>query len=159
VNLIGNGMLALLQHSDQLDLLRRDPTLVHGALEELLRYDSPVQRTGRTAEETVQLGGQRIEAGQHLLVLIGAANRDPRCFADADRLDLRRSNAQHHLSFGAGIHYCVGAPLARMEAEIAIATLLRRMANVRLVDAARQWRATFALRGLRSLPLTFNPAG
>ncbi len=130
---------------------------MHGALDELLRYDSPVQRTGRTAEESVDLGGQRIEGGQHLLVLVGAANHDPRQFAEADRLDVQRSNAQQHLSFGAGIHYCVGAPLARMEAEIAIATLLRRIIDPRLAEGPRQWRATFALRGLRSLPMIFTP--
>ncbi|MBV9357685.1 MAG: cytochrome P450 [Chloroflexi bacterium] len=159
VNLIGNGMLALLRHPDQLGRMRQDPALVHGALDELLRYDSPVQRTGRTAEESVELGGRRIEAGQQLLLLIGAANRDPRRFGEADRLDVQRSNAQQHLSFGAGIHYCVGAPLARMEAEIAIATLLRRIDHPQLVEGPRQWRATFALRGLRSLPMIFNPAG
>jgi cytochrome P450 len=156
VNLIGNGLLALHRHPEQLRLLRDEPTLAANAVEELLRYDSSVQVTGRTAlEDVADLGDIRIEKGQSVLCLLGAANRDPAVYADPDRLDITRANVRP-LSFGGGIHYCLGAQLARIEGEIAIATLLRRLPGLRLDDAEHpDWRQTFVLRGLKSLPASW----
>jgi len=156
VNLIGNGLLALLRHPRELQRLLDDPHLIGNAVEEILRFDSPVQRTARTLEHDTWIGGQCAQRGQRVMLLLGAANRDPQRFAEADRLDIARTDAKHHLSFGGGIHYCVGAPLARLEAQIAIETLLRRLPGLRLVDATPSWRHTFLLRGLRSLPVTFT---
>jgi pimeloyl-[acyl-carrier protein] synthase len=156
VNLIGNGTLALLRHPDQLQRLRQQPGLIGNAVEELLRYDSPVQRTGRIAAEDVELFGVQIQRGDRVNMLVGAANRDPAQFADPDRLDITRPNASQHLSFAAGIHYCVGAPLARLEAQLAIAALLRRAPNLRLVDQQPPWRPTFVLRGLQSLQVAWS---
>jgi cytochrome P450 len=153
VNLIGNGALALLTHPEQTERLRAEPVLLPGAIEELLRFDSPVQRTVRTATEDVPVGGRTVRAGERVMALLGAANRDPHRFADPDRLDVARSDAQHHVSFGGGIHYCLGAPLARLEAQIAIGALLRRLPDARLVDAQPTWRPTLVLRGLTRLPL------
>jgi pimeloyl-[acyl-carrier protein] synthase len=153
VNLIGNGMLALMRHPDQFERLRAEPSLLPGAVEELLRFDSPVQRTGRTVLVDVELNGYALHAGQRVTVFIGAANRDPAQFAEPDRLDVARANASQHLSFAAGIHYCVGAPLARLEAQIAIGALLRRMPTLRLATDTPKWRRTFVLRGLASLPV------
>jgi pimeloyl-[acyl-carrier protein] synthase len=151
VNLIGNGMLALLRNPGEQERLRQVPSLMSGAIEELLRYDSPVQRTGRVVVEDAEVNGRVYRQGQRVNMLIGAANRDPEQFADPDRLDVARSNASQHLSFAAGIHYCVGAPLARLEAQLAIAALLRRYAQLRLVGERPRWRPTFVLRGLRAL--------
>jgi cytochrome P450 len=153
VNLIGNGVLALLRHPDQADRLRMEPDLAVAAVEELLRYDSPVQRTGRVALENIQLDdGQTIQTGGLVTVLLGSANRDEQQFSQPDSLDLARPNSSRHLAFGAGIHYCVGAPLARLEAQIAIPALLRRLPNLRLASTPA-WRNTFSLRGLQSLPV------
>ncbi len=153
VNLIGNGLLALHRNPDQLRLLRDDPSLTANAVEELLRYDSSVQVTGRTTLEDVDdIGGIPLAKGQSVICLLGSANRDPAVYADPDRLDIRRADVRP-LSFGGGIHYCLGAQLARIEGEIAIATLLRRLPNLRLDDPHHpDWRQTFVLRGLNSLP-------
>jgi cytochrome P450 len=152
VNLIGNGVLALLRHPDQLERLRDEPLIASQAVEELLRFDSPLQRTGRAALEDVELAdGQVVEAGTRVSLLIGAANRDPLEFEQPDALDLERRNAHRHLAFGAGIHYCVGAPLARLEAQIAIPGLLRRFPHLRLVDQTPRWRPTFTVRALEAL--------
>jgi cytochrome P450 len=151
VNLIGNGMLALLRNPSEQERLRREPALMPGAIEEMLRYDSPVQRTGRVALEDLELNGRFFQQGQPVSMLLGAANRDPDQFADPDRLDVSRANANQHLSFAAGIHYCVGAPLARLEAQLAIAALLRRYAQMRIIGEQPAWRPTFVLRGLRAL--------
>jgi cytochrome P450 len=156
VNLIGNGVLALLRHPAELQRLRDKPGLIGGAVEELLRYDSPVQRTGRVAEEALELNGRRYQPGDRVSLLVGAANRDPEQFSDPDRLDITRSNAGQHLSFAAGIHYCVGAPLARLEAQIAIGALLRRAPRLRLVTETPAWRATFVLRGLQALEVAWQ---
>ncbi|HEX9754410.1 MAG TPA: cytochrome P450 [Gemmatimonadales bacterium] len=147
VNLIGNGMLALLQHADQLALLRRRPELLPGAVDELLRYDAPVQVTRRLPLEDVELGRHLIRRGQEARLLLGAANRDPEVYPDPDRLDITRTGPLHN-SFGLGIHFCLGAPLARAEAAIAIAALLRRFPALRLLDEAPAWRDTVGLRGL-----------
>jgi cytochrome P450 len=153
-NLIGNGMLALLRHPAELERLRRDPDLVESAVEELLRYDSPVQRVSRMATEDVAVGDRAIPAGSLVLALLGAANRDPAQFAEPDRLDVtRRSN--RHLAFGAGIHFCLGAPLARLEGKVVFSALLRRFPRLALDSERVQWRQTFSVRALEALPLRF----
>jgi cytochrome P450 len=155
VNLIGNGLLALYRNPDQLRLLRSNPSLITNAVEELLRYDSSVQLTARTALETVGVGGTEVAKGETILCLLGAANRDPAVYPEPDRLDITRPNVRP-LSFGGGIHFCLGAQLARIEAEVAIGTLLRRIPSLRLDDPEHvDWRPTFVLRGLRSLPASW----
>ncbi len=151
VNLIGNGLLALYRNPDQLRRIKAAPSL-STAVDELLRYDSSVQVTGRTALEDLTVGDTQIEKGDSILCLLGAANRDPSVYPDPDRLDIARHNVRP-LSFGGGIHFCLGAQLARLEAEIAIGTLLRRLPNLVLDDLDKpDWRPTFVLRGLNSLP-------
>ena len=148
-NLIGNGLLALLQHPDQLARLRQDPSLIDSAIEELLRFDSPVQIDSRTALADQEIGGKPIRRGQQVLLLIGAANRDPDAFPDPDVLDLSRT-VRSHMSFGRGIHHCLGAPLARMEAQVAFGRLLERFPQMRLAGKPR-FRDRVVLRGLQSL--------
>jgi cytochrome P450 len=157
VNLIGNGLLALHRNPDQLALLKANPALITNAIEEFLRYDSSVQMTGRVALEDIDdLGGKKIPKGETLLCLLGSANRDPAAYPDRpDRLDITRPNVRP-LSFGGGIHFCLGAQLARIEAEVAIGTLLRRLPDLRLDDAQTpEWRPTFVLRGLKHLPASW----
>jgi cytochrome P450 len=157
VNLIGNGLLALHRNPDQLALLKANPALITNAIEEFLRYDSSVQMSARVALEDIDdLGGKKIPKGESVLCLLGSANRDPAVYPDRpDRLDITRSNVRP-LSFGGGIHFCLGAQLARIEAEVAIATLLRRLPDLRLDDARTpEWRPTFVLRGLKSLPASW----
>jgi cytochrome P450 len=157
VNLIGNGLLALHRNPDQLALLKSNPALITNAIEEFLRYDSSVQMSGRVALEDIDdLGGKRIPKGESVLCLLGSANRDPAVYPDRpDRLDITRPNVRP-LSFGGGIHFCLGAQLARIEAEIAISTLLRRLPDLRLDNAENpQWRPTFVLRGLKALPASW----
>ena len=149
VNLIANGVLALLRHPEELARLRRDPSLVRGAVDELLRYDSPIHSIARFTREPYEVGGVAIPEREQLMLLVGAAHRDPAAFGDPDRLDLSRDEARP-LSFGGGPHFCMGASLARMEGEIAIGALLRRFPRLEL--AAEPVRATtFTLRGLSSL--------
>jgi hypothetical protein len=157
VNLIGNGLLALHRNPDQLALLKANPALITNAIEEFLRYDSSVQMSGRVALEDIDdLGGRKIPKGETLLCLLGSANRDPAVYPDRpDRLDITRPNVRP-LSFGGGIHFCLGAQLARIEAEVAIATLLRRLPDLQLDDAENpEWRPTFVLRGLNRLPASW----
>jgi cytochrome P450 len=157
VNLIGNGLLALHRNPDQLALLKANPALITNAIEEFLRYDSSVQLTGRVALEDIDaLGAKKIPKGETVLCLLGSANRDPAVYPDRpDRLDITRPNVRP-LSFGGGIHFCLGAQLARIEAEIAISTLLRRLPELRLDDAGNpEWRPTFVLRGLKRLPASW----
>jgi cytochrome P450 len=155
VNLIGNGTLALLEHPDQMAKLRDDPALIASAIEELLRYDSPVQWTARITNADVEIAGRAIPSGSMVIAAIGAANRDPRHFQDPDRLDIVRAD-NRHVSFGFGIHYCLGAPLARVEGQIALGTLLRRMPDLALqAGATTDWRKSSALRGLQTLRATF----
>jgi hypothetical protein len=157
VNLIGNGLLALHRNPDQLALLKSNPALITNAIEEFLRYDSSVQMTGRVALEDIEdLGGKRIPKGESVLCLLGSANHDPAVYPDRpDRLDITRPNVRP-LSFGGGIHFCLGAQLARIEAEIAISSLLRRLPELKLEDAENpQWRPTFVLRGLKELPASW----
>ena len=152
VNLIGNGMLALLQHPEQLQRLRDDPALIPSAVEELLRYDSPVQLDLRRIVEDGEVGGVPVKRGEDIVVLIGGANRDPERFEDPDGLDVgREGNSQ--ISFGRGVHACIGAPLARLEARIAIEALLERFSSIRLAGPPPRFRPSIVLRGLETLPV------
>jgi cytochrome P450 PksS len=158
VNLIGNGMLALLEHPDQLGKLRDDPELIQSAVEELLRYGSPVETgTERYAREDITIAGVTIPRGAMVVAGIASANRDDRQFESPDTLDITR-HPNRHLAFGQGAHYCVGAPLARLEGQIAINTLLRRTRNLRLAVAPRtlRWRRGLTLRGLEALPVIWD---
>ena len=154
-NLIGGGTLALLRHPEQLRLLRAQPELLPSAVEELLRFEPPVHLDGRVAAVDVELGGQTIAAGQCVLAVIGAANRDPAFFRDPQRLDITRAR-NPHLSFGRGIHFCLGAPLARLETQIAFGELLRRLPDLALdLDAPPEWNPNIVIRGLTTLPVRF----
>jgi hypothetical protein len=157
VNLIGNGLLALLRHPEERRRLRDNPALVSGAIEELLRFDGPVQRTGRMATCDAEIGGVAIPAGSLVLGFLGAANRDPAHFAEPDRLDVARDEPRH-LAFGSGIHYCLGAPLARLEAQVAIGTLLGRFPGLTLAVERPAWRPSSTLRGLEALPVALGLA-
>lgn len=148
-NLIGNGTLALLRNPDQLERLRDDSSLLDSAIDEMLRYDSPVQLDSRIARESVEIGGKRIEPDQRILCALGAANHDPEVFPDPERFDVGRA-PRNHLSFGRGIHYCLGAPLAKLEARITFAGLLSRFESFRLVEEPR-YRDQITLRGLEEL--------
>ncbi len=150
-NLLGNGTLTLLKHPDQLQLLKDDPSLVTTAVMELLRYESPIQSTGRVAKEDMEVGGQHINAGQEFMLSLGAANRDPAQFPDPDRLDIRRSE-NRHLAFASGIHFCAGAPLANIEVQIVFNTLFRRFPDLRLEEETPYWQGGLIFRGLKSLP-------
>jgi cytochrome P450 len=153
-NLIGNGLLALLRNPGELERLRADSSLLRSAIEEMLRYDSPVQATVRIPVEEMELAGQRIAAGALVVVGIGAANRDPEVFPDPDRFDVARTE-NRHLSFGFGAHFCLGAPLARLEAEIAFQALLERFPELRLEKGEVTYRPNVVLRGLTALPVAF----
>lgn len=155
VNLIANGMLALLRNPEQLKLLADDPSILNNAVEELLRYDSPVQMTSRWVLREFEYNGQSFKVGEELFILLASANRDDAMFPNADTLDLRRTNANRHLAFGQGIHYCLGAPLARLEGQIAFRELVRRFPDMQLVDeSALTYRPQLILRGLEALPVT-----
>ncbi|MDQ6726326.1 MAG: cytochrome P450 [Actinomycetota bacterium] len=155
-NLIGNSVLALLHGPDQLDRLRGDRSLLRPAVEEMLRYDSPVQIAVRMANEDVEIDGHRIESGSVVLALLGAANRDPARFNDPDRLDVGRSEGSP-ISFGSGIHFCLGAALARMEGQVVLDRLLDRFATMELVGPEPAHRDSLTLRGLVELPVRFRP--
>lgn len=156
VNLIGNGMLALLRHPDQLRALRAEPGLVDNAVEELLRYDAPIQLVARITTGDIEVGGVPIPAGAKVMVLLGAANRDPRRYADPDRLDLRRADIRP-LSFGGGPHYCIGALLAKAEARLVFTELLRRHRDIRPAREDVVWRPQVNIRGLRELRVDLIP--
>ena len=151
-HLIGNGMLALLQHSEQMRRLRAHPELLGPAIEEMLRYDSPVQITYRSALEDVQMKGRLIRKGDLVNSILGSANRDPERFTDPDCFDISR-NEGRHLGFGVGIHFCIGAPLVRLEAEIVFETILRRFPGIRLATQTLEWQEHPIFRGLKSLPV------
>ena len=158
VNLIGNGMLALFEHPETMNRLRQEPSRIKTAVEELVRYTSPVfMSSERYASEDVTIHGITIPRGEMTLGVIGSANRDEKIFHNPDELDITR-DPNKHLSFGHGIHFCLGAPLARLEAEIAINTLLRRIPDLRLSIPANslRWRSSMILRGLESLPVSFG---
>jgi cytochrome P450 len=154
INLIGNGTLALLRNPEQLAQLRENPGLMKTAVEELLRYDSPVQATGRVVYEDVEVGGLTLKPRAQVNFMLGAANHDPARFDNPHQLDLSRQ-PNPHPAFGSGIHYCLGAPLARLEGQIAFATLLERMPDLRLEIDEPKYRDNFILRGLEALPVSW----
>lgn len=151
-NLLGNGLLALLRHPEELARLRADPALLAPAVEELLRFDSPVQVDARTALEDEDIAGHTVSGGQMVVTLLGAANRDPDRWREPDRLDIGRQEGGA-LAFGAGIHHCLGAALARLEGEVVLGRLLDRFATIELADHDVRWRESMTMRGLASLPL------
>ena len=148
--LIGNGMLALFRHPEQRALLQAHPEMTEAAVEEFLRYDSSIQRQSRVANEDIALHGETIRKGQYVVLFIGAANRDPEHFVDPDRLDITRTGNKH-IGFGHGIHFCIGGPLARIETQAAISTILRRMPDIRLVEGKPEFVDLLALRKLKEL--------
>jgi cytochrome P450 len=153
-NLIGNGVLALLRNPDQMQKLRDDPALVTSAVEETMRYDNPAQIAYRSAIEEVEMDGRRIGQGQLVNMVLGAANRDPVQFSEPDRFDVTRAEGRN-VGLGLGIHFCLGAPLARLEGQIAFTTLLRRFPRLRLASDALEWHEHPTFRGLKSLPVAF----
>ena len=153
MNLIGNGMLALFRNPDQLAKLKAEPSLIETAVEEFLRYDGSVQITARVALEDIEIGGKLIHKNQQSLIMLGAANHDPAQFDNPDQLDIARQD-NPHITFSHGIHHCLGAPLARVEAQLAINTLLRRMPDLKQETENVEWREMITLRGLRALPVT-----
>ena len=157
-NLIGNGLLTLLRQPERLAELRDDPSIIESGVEELLRYESPSQHTARLASEDVLLGGKLIRKRDAVMAVMAAGNRDPDRFPDPDRLDLSRQD-NRHLAFGWAAHFCFGAPLARMEGQIAFSTLLRRLPDLALATDRLVWRENLGLRGLKALPVTFRPSG
>jgi pimeloyl-[acyl-carrier protein] synthase len=153
-NLIGNGLLALLQHPEQMAKLREQPELVGSAVEEMMRYDNPVQIAYRSAAEDVDLGDKHINKGQLVNMVLGAANRDPERYSEPDCFNITR-NEGRHLGLGLGIHFCLGAPLLRLEAEIVFNTLLRRFPTVQLMTENLDWQEHPIFRGVKSLPVLF----
>jgi len=153
-NLIGNGILALLRHPAELARLRNEPGLMPLAVEELLRFDGPAASVVRIATEEILLHGQTIRPGERVFAMLNAANRDPRQFANPETLDIARKE-NRHLAFGQGIHFCIGAPLARMEAKLAITAILQRCPNLALQSMPLDWSNSLVLRGVRSLPVSF----
>jgi pimeloyl-[acyl-carrier protein] synthase len=154
-NLIGSAVLALLRNPAEFAKLRDDPGLIESAIEEALRYDSPTQAPNpQVATAEVEIGGRKISKGEVVTVLIGAANRDPAKFPEPDRLDIARNDGEH-LAFSHGMHFCLGASLARLQAQIAVAAIVRRMPRLRLATGALTWKTMGRFRGLESLPVTF----
>jgi len=155
-NLIGNGLLALHRAPDQWQRLKDDPSLIAGAIEELLRFDSSVQMTARVSNEEVEIAGVTLPSGSPVIMLLGSANRDPAQYQDPDRLDIGRQNVRP-ISFGGGIHHCLGAQLARLEAELVFTALIERLPTLELPDRDRpDWRRSFTLRGLNKLPAVWH---
>jgi cytochrome P450 len=153
-NLIANGLYTLLRHPEQMAALQRDPALMPGAIEEVLRYEGPLQRNPRRAAEAFEFGGQQLQENDYLLPLLGAANRDPLAFPEPARFDIARQ-PNRHLAFGQGIHFCVGAPLARLEGQLALNTLLRRLPGLRLNAATVEWEPHTLFRALKALPVAW----
>jgi cytochrome P450 len=151
-NLIGNGIYTLLQHPEETGELRENPDMIRPAVEELLRYESPVQFTARVLKEDIEICGQHIPRKWTVLCMLGAANRDPKRFKDPNQLDLKRLNNQH-LAFSAGPHACIGGQLARLEGQVAILNLVQRFPKMKLTGPRPEWASTFGLRGLKSLPV------
>jgi cytochrome P450 len=154
-NLIGNGIWHLLQHPKLLQQLRDDPTLIETAVEELLRFDSPVQWVSRVAGVPIEMGGVQLPAGAIVLGSLGAANRDPAQFSNPDQIDFKRTDNKH-LSFGSGVHFCLGAALARMEAQIAIGTMVQRLPSLRLVKQKIRWKKGLIFRAIERLEVRFD---
>ena len=156
VNQIANGLHDLLRHPEQLERLRADPALIPGAVEQLLRFDSPVQADFRYVLADCEVNGQALRQRENVVLFLGSANRDPEAFEDPDRLDVGR-NPSAHLAFGSGIHHCLGAPLARLQGRIVIEMLLERLRSMELAGHPR-FRPGVVLRGLESLPVRCVPA-
>ena len=152
VNLIGNGAALLVEHPDQRERLRAEPTLWPNAVDEMLRFDSPVQRTGRMAQRDTEVAGVPVAAGRPVMTLLGGANRDPDVFAEPQRFDVGRPNAGDHVAFSSGIHYCLGAGLARMEGEVGLRALFERFPDLALAGTPHR-RATRVLRGYETMPV------
>jgi cytochrome P450 len=155
LNLIGNGLLALLRNPDQLELLHNKPELTAAAVEEFLRYDGPLHLVGRMATRDVTIRGRTIKRGDKVLVMLGAANRDGALFASPHKLDITRAD-KRHLAFSHGVHYCPGSELSRILGEIAFGTIIGRMADLRCGDGLLEWQPNLSFRGLRHLPLKFT---
>jgi cytochrome P450 len=151
-NLIGNGMYTLLRHPEQMADLRKNPELIRSAVEELLRYESPIQFIGRVAKEEMEICGVQVRQGQRIVFILGAANRDPQQFKDPDHLDLNRLR-NPHLAFGAGEHFCIGNQLARLEGQIAILRMVQRFPRMRLATESPEWAPNHGFRGLKALPV------
>jgi cytochrome P450 len=154
-NLLGNGLLALLHHRDQFAKLKENPSLINSAVREFARFDSPVQFSGRAATQDFSWHEQEIRKGQTVILLLGSANHDPERFSDPEKLEISRDEGMP-LSFGHGIHFCIGAALAQAEAEIAFTTLLERTSNLRMLDEVPAWRSNLSFRGLNKLPLSLS---
>jgi hypothetical protein len=154
-NTIGNGMLALLQHPNQMEQLKREPTMIQSAVEEVIRYDSAIQMLTRIATDNLEIGNQTIKAGEKIVLCLGAANRDPAQFPNPDELNINREQ-NHHLAFADGIHYCLGAALARVETQIAINTLIQRFPDLKLASNKLEWKKSIVIRGLKSLSVSFT---
>jgi pimeloyl-[acyl-carrier protein] synthase len=154
INLIGNGLLSLLRNPEQLEKLQQHPELIHSAVEELLRYEGPTQMIAREAAERVEIDGKVIDPGELVFLYLASANRDPEQFFDPDRLDITRGEKSRHLSFGAGIHYCVGAAQGRTQGQIAINSLVQQIPDLQLQTERIEWRKSIVIRGLKALPLT-----
>ena len=154
-SLIGNGILALLNHSESLLYLQQNPNAIKNAVEEFVRYDSPIQYVARRAMEDIEIAGKLISKGDTVIVYIGAANRDPEEFTNPDQLDFNRRN--RHIAFGGGIHHCLGIFLAKVEAQIAINTLIQSLPDIRINREKLDWHESITLRGLKTLPVRFNP--
>jgi hypothetical protein len=157
VNLLGNGAVLLMRRPEQLEALRAEPQGWANAVEEILRYESPVQRTGRVALRDTEVAGRRVPAGSLVVLLLGGANRDPEVFADPNRFDVRRADANENLAFSSGIHYCIGAALARAEGEVGLQALFRRFPDLALAGAPLR-RPTRVLRGYDSIPVNLSSA-
>jgi cytochrome P450 len=153
-NLIGNALYTLLQQPMALVQLRDDPALIRSGVEEFRRYQSPAQFLSRLVKEEIEIGGMRLKANQPILVMLGAANRDPTEFRNPDTLDLRRAN-NTHLAFGAGVHFCIGNQIARLEAQTAILRIIQRFRKLRFAEQPPQWAPNYMLRGFKSFPIAF----
>jgi cytochrome P450 len=157
IDLLGNGLFSLLRFPDQLQVLRREPTLLDSAIDEMLRFETPLQRTTfRVIREPIQIGGRQLEPGTQVAALLGAANRDETQFPDAERFDIRR-NPNRHMAFGVGVHRCLGEKLARIEARIVFARVLERTSSLELEAARPRFRHTTMFRSLETLPIVLAP--
>jgi pimeloyl-[acyl-carrier protein] synthase len=154
-NTIGNGMLALLQHPNQMEQLKREPTKIQSAVEEIIRYDSAIQMLTRIATDNLEIGNRTIKAGEKIVLCLGAANRDPAQFSEPDEFNINREPNQH-VAFADGIHYCLGAALARVEAQIAINTLIQKFSDLQLTSNKLEWKKSIVIRGLKALPIIFT---
>ncbi|MDZ8225475.1 cytochrome P450 [Nostoc sp. ChiVER01] len=154
-NTIANGILALLNHPEQMEQLKREPTKIQSAVEEIIRYDSAIQMITRIATDDLEIGNQQIKAGEKIVLCLGAANRDPAQFSNPDQLNINREQ-NHHVAFADNIHYCLGAALARLETQIAINTLIQELPNLKLARDKLEWRKNIAIRGLKALILNFS---